>query len=135
MTIYRNVVPRVFVDAEQMTQVFVNIVLNAVQVSPRGAQVKITALVKDDAVAIDVRDEGPGISPEHLPKIFDPFFSTKKRGTGLGLAISNRIVQSHGGRFEVLQPERGTIVRVLVPLITTAATAEFVSTASPGIPK
>lgn len=112
----RTDVPDIPVDADQMAQVFVNIVLNAVQVSPRGGQVTIEASACDDALVVDVRDEGPGIRAEHRSKIFDPFFSTKARGTGLGLAISNRIVQGHGGRIEVLQPDRGTIVRVRLPL-------------------
>ena len=81
----RAPLPRVSIDAEQIAQVFVNIVLNAIQVSPRGGHVSISASVRDDSLAVDVQDEGPGIRPEHLPKILNPFFSTKKRGTGLGL--------------------------------------------------
>lgn len=119
----RTALPLAAIDAEQVTQVFVNIVLNAIQVSPRGGRVAITAAVPDGALAVDVRDEGPGIPPEHLPKIFEPFFSTKKRGTGLGLAISNRIVQSHGGRIEVVQPDRGTIIRLWLPLAHAPAQA------------
>lgn len=112
----RTEVPPVSVDLEQMVQMFINIVLNAVQVSPPGARVEIAPSTGDGMLAVEVRDEGPGIRPEHLDKIFDPFFSTRKRGTGLGLSISNRIVQSHGGRIEVQQPGHGTVIRVLVPL-------------------
>ena len=111
----RTSTPAVLVDSEQMAQVLMNIVLNAVQVSPAGGCVEIGASVSDAMVAVYVRDDGPGIRPEHLTKIFDPFFSTKKRGTGLGLSISNRIVESHGGRIEVQQPGRGTVMRVLLP--------------------
>jgi signal transduction histidine kinase len=111
-------VPAVSIDLEQMVQVFVNVVLNAVQVSPPGARVDIAPSTSDGMLAVEVRDEGPGIRPEHLGKIFDPFFSTKKRGTGLGLSISNRIVQAHGGRIEVRQPGTGTVIRVMVPLET-----------------
>jgi signal transduction histidine kinase len=118
----RTSTPRVSVDSDQMVQVFVNIVLNAVQVSPSGSRVEIGALVSDGMLAVSVRDEGPGIRPEHLDRIFDPFFSTKTRGTGLGLSISNRIVQSHGGRIEVQQPGRGTVIRVLLPLQSTNRT-------------
>ena len=109
-------VPPVSIDLDQMVQVFVNILLNAVQVSPPGGRVDIAPSTSDGMLAVDVRDEGPGIRPEHLGKIFDPFFSTKKRGTGLGLSISNRIVQGHGGRIEVRQPGHGTVIRVIVPL-------------------
>ena len=108
----RAPLPPVSVDPDQMLQVFVNIVLNAVQVSPAGGRVDITACVDNAGVAVDVRDAGPGIRPEHLGRVFEPFFSTKKGGTGLGLSISNRIVESHGGRIEVLQPGHGTVVRV-----------------------
>jgi signal transduction histidine kinase len=111
-------VPPVSIDLEQMVQVLVNVVLNAVQVSPTGGRVDIAPCTSDGMLAVDVRDEGPGIRPEHLGKIFDPFFSTKKRGTGLGLSISNRIVQAHGGRIEVRQPDHGTVIRVIVPLET-----------------
>lgn len=115
----RTNVPRVSIDLEQMVQVFVNIVLNAVQASPERGRVEIVASASDDMLTVDVRDEGPGIRAEHLEKVFDPFFSTKKRGTGLGLSISSRIVQSHGGRIEVQQPEHGTVMRVLLPLRMT----------------
>jgi signal transduction histidine kinase len=118
----RTSVPQVSVDSEQMAQVFVNVVLNAVQASPAGSRVEIDASTVNGMLAVDVRDEGPGIRPEHLGKIFDPFFSTKKRGTGLGLSISSRIVQNHGGRIEVQQPDRGTVIRVLLPLGTTEDT-------------
>lgn len=116
--IHRTQVPPASLDPEQMVQVFVNIVLNAVQVSPADGRVEIATSTVDGMLAVDVHDEGPGIPPEHLGKVFDPFFSTKKRGTGLGLSISNRIVQSHGGRIEVRQPGHGTVIRVIVPLET-----------------
>lgn len=114
--VYRTVVPAVSVDSEQMAQVFFNIVLNAVQVTPPGGHVQITATADSVTLMIDVQDQGPGIKPEHLTKVFDPFFSTKKTGTGLGLSISQRIVQSHHGRIDLIQPEGGTVVRVLLPL-------------------
>lgn len=116
VNVTRSVVPSVFIDTDQMVQVFMNVVLNAVQATPAGGRVEISAFAHDGMLGVDVRDEGPGIPAEHLRRIFDPFFSTKKRGTGLGLSISNRIVQSHGGRIEVLQPGRGSIVRVLIPI-------------------
>ena len=116
MEIHRTVIPIVSVDSEQMAQVFFNIVLNAVQVTPPGGHVYITATADSGMLMVDVRDQGPGIRPEHQTKVFDPFFSTKKAGTGLGLSISQRIVQSHHGRIDILQPDRGTIVRVQLPL-------------------
>ncbi len=112
----RTAVPTVFVDSDQMTQVFMNVVLNAIQASPHGGRIEVSSSVIDRRLAVDVRDEGPGIPPEHVDRVFDPFFSTKKQGTGLGLAVSSRIVQSHGGAMEVVQLGRGTVVRVLLPL-------------------
>lgn len=125
--------PRLAIDSEQMAQVFVNIILNAIQVSQRGGRVAIAASARNDTVCVDVRDEGPGISPEHLPRIFDPFFSTKKRGTGLGLAISSRIVHNHGGRIEVAQSDHGATFRVSLPvnaISTGPASAPHSRTAS-----
>jgi len=110
-----------------MVQVFVNIVLNAVQASPAQGRVEIGVRQQANMLAVDIRDEGPGIRADHLAKIFDPFFSTKKRGTGLGLSISNRIVRSHGGTIDVLQPGQGTIVRVLLPTTNVGPDAAVAS--------
>ena len=119
----RTPAPIVSIDSEQMAQVFFNIVLNAIQATPPGGHVQITAGADSGMLAVSVRDEGPGISADDLPKVFDPFFSTRKTGTGLGLSISQRIVQSHHGRIEIVQPGRGTIVRVLLALPPGAAAA------------
>lgn len=126
----RTQVPRVAIDPDQMVQVFVNIVLNAVQVSPAHGRVDIAVSGTHGMLAVEVQDEGPGIRPEHLTKIFDPFFSTKKRGTGLGLSISTRIVQSHGGTIEVLQPGRGTIIRVLLPISSARQEPDMVASST-----
>lgn len=102
------------VDADQLLQVFVNVLLNALQASPAGGHVHVDLALRDSEAVVEFRDAGPGISAENLARVFDPFFSTKKRGTGLGLSISNRIVQAHGGRIEIVQPGHGTIVRVIL---------------------
>ncbi len=124
----RTHVPHVLVDSEQMAQVFFNIVLNAVQVTPPGGRVQITVTADSQTLTIDVLDQGPGIKPEHLAKVFEPFFSTKKAGTGLGLSVSQRIVQSHHGRIDIIQPDRGTLVRVLLPLDAARAPVESIDT-------
>jgi signal transduction histidine kinase len=73
-------------------------------------------LVDSGWVRLAVGDSGPGISPENLSKIFDPFFSTKEKGTGLGLALVQQIVSDHGGRIEVdLPPAGGTTFAILLP--------------------
>jgi signal transduction histidine kinase/CheY-like chemotaxis protein len=93
------------VDVGQIGQVLQNLVLNACQASPRGATVTVRARRVDLAggarVVIEVVDTGDGIAPEHLPHIFEPFFTRRPGGTGLGLAVSHSIVQRHGGRLTV----------------------------------
>jgi two-component system NtrC family sensor kinase len=72
----------------------------------------------DRTVELSVSDSGPGIAPEHLPKIFDPFFSTKARGNGLGLALVQQMVAEHGGRIDVESPPGGgTTFRIVLPLV------------------
>jgi signal transduction histidine kinase len=84
-------------DMELLKQVLMNIILNAVQAMPGGGNLKIATEVNDEYVTVSVIDDGEGISPENIEKIFDPFFSTKDKGTGLGLAIAHKIMQTHGG--------------------------------------
>lgn len=104
-------------DPEQMTQVILNVVLNAIQASPSGARVRIRESLEPDWAQLEVIDEGPGIAPEHLSRIFDPFFTTKSRGTGLGLATSQRIVAAHHGTVTVGPGmPSGTIFRIRLPL-------------------
>jgi two-component system, NtrC family, sensor histidine kinase HydH len=108
----------VLIDAEQMEQVLFNVLLNAVQASPRGSCVWLREHHDGRRVLIDVIDEGPGIPDELLPRIFDPFVTTKRQGTGLGLAVSSRIVAAHSGTIEAQGAEpRGTRVRLSLPLV------------------
>ncbi len=92
-------------DKELLKQVFMNIILNAVQAMPGGGCLGIVVGEEGALVTVKVIDEGGGISPEHIEKIFDPFFSTKEKGTGLGLAIAHKIMQSHNGFINVLKNE------------------------------
>lgn len=103
-------------DPDQMTQVILNVVLNAIQASPSGGRVRIRESAEDGWAQIEVIDEGPGIAPEHLSRIFDPFFTTKARGTGLGLATSQRIVTAHRGTITALPgSSSGSIFRIRLP--------------------
>ena len=115
LIVERTPLPPIALDQEQMVQVFLNILLNAIQATGHGGTVSVSVGTDGSNAFIDVRDEGPGIPSNERRRIFDPFFSTKAGGTGLGLAISNRIVQAHGGRIDILQPGRGTVVRVVLP--------------------
>ncbi len=103
-------VPLVMMDTDQMTQVFLNILINGVEATPRGGKITITS--ETDArgrLQISFEDSGEGIPRENLDKLFDPFFSTKKKGTGLGLAIVKSIIESHEGEIEVeSEPGKGT---------------------------
>ncbi|MBI5665171.1 MAG: PAS domain-containing protein [Nitrospirae bacterium] len=103
-------------DMELLKQVFMNIILNAVQGMPGGGNLKITTDVNDEYVTVSVTDDGEGISPENIEKIFDPFFSTKDKGTGLGLAIANKIMQTHGGFIRAYRnQEKGSTFCISFP--------------------
>jgi nitrogen fixation/metabolism regulation signal transduction histidine kinase len=84
-------------DSELLKQVFMNVILNAIQAMPEGGTLEIKMSRDGESVVVAVVDEGEGIDPENVEKIFDPFFSTKEKGTGLGLAIAHRIMQGHNG--------------------------------------
>jgi PAS domain S-box-containing protein len=110
---------RVLADGDQLEQVLLNLLSNAVDAMPRGGTVRIAlAPEPDDHVSFSVSDEGVGIPDAIRDSIFDPFFSTKEigKGTGLGLSISYGIVRDHGGDILLeSQPGRGTTFRVVLP--------------------
>ncbi len=109
-------VPLVLMDTDQMTQVFINILINAMESTPTGGSICVR--FGPDAkhgVKIVVEDSGEGIPRENLDKIFDPFFSTKKKGTGLGLAIVKSIIEGHGGEIEV-ESDSGNGTRFIISL-------------------
>jgi signal transduction histidine kinase len=95
-------------DADKLTQVLLNVLLNAVQFSPEGGRVELRcqerALPHGRFAVVSVLDEGPGIPAADRERIFDPFFSTRAQGTGLGLAIASRLMDEHGGYIEVGAP-------------------------------
>lgn len=114
-------VPSITCSPSQVNQVLLNLLNNAAQAidKPRGRIAVATRREGDDAVAIDVEDNGRGIAPEVLPRIFDPFYTTKEvgKGTGLGLSIAYKIVSQHGGRIDVRStPGEGTTVTVVLPV-------------------
>jgi two-component system NtrC family sensor kinase len=113
--------PRVNGDRQYLSQVFVNLILNAVEAMADGGTLTISSDLSLDTgcVAINVSDTGPGMSPEVLKSVFDPFFTTKTvgRGTGLGLSVSLGIVQRHGGELRVAsKPGEGTTFTVILPV-------------------
>ncbi len=124
-------------DPGQLAQVVQNLVINAVQAMPQGGAIGVTCdnvelgassavpLGAGRYVRISVRDEGSGIPPEHLPRIFDPYFTTKQTGSGLGLATVYAIVRKHGGHVAVSSRlGGGTTFDVWLPATGRAAAAE-----------
>ena len=126
--VYKPGVPRVIADAKQLGQVFLNLLLNAVQAMPKGGQITLAThllgangdggmLPADAAVEVCVTDNGPGIPPGQLSEVFTAFFTTKPRGTGLGLAICRRIIEDHAGTIQVESTVGvGTTFRIQLPI-------------------
>ena len=107
----------IFVDAEQIKQVLLNLVLNAVQAMPNGGDVTLRSHQADGSLILEVTDQGVGIPPENLERIFDPFFTTRAGGTGLGLSIAYQIINRHGGHLTVCNNrDRGVTFTVLLPV-------------------
>lgn len=107
---------RILADAEILRSVFNNLFLNAIQAMPNGGGLNVSISPDENQVKIEITDSGEGISGENLPKIFEPYFSTKETGTGLGLAIVKRIVDEHNGTIEVESREgEGTRFTVKLP--------------------
>jgi PAS domain S-box-containing protein len=110
--------PEIPADRQQLEQVLVNLYLNAIDAMPEGGKLTVETKVRAGEVVISISDSGIGIDPGDLLRIFQPFFSArKKRGLGLGLSICDRIIKNHGGRIEVESwLHRGTTFRIILPL-------------------
>jgi two-component system, NtrC family, sensor kinase len=122
--------PDVQVDPMQIEQALLEIVSNALDAMPRGGLLRIVGSVVGDGasgpdqVVIEIADTGPGIPPQVLPSVWDPFFTTRQEGTGLGLAIAKRYVEQNHGRVEITSRAGETVVRVRLPAVMpTEATA------------
>jgi len=103
-------------DGEKLRQAFLNIVINALQATPKGGSVTISINISAEGYEIYFRDTGSGIESATLEKVFDPFFTTKINGTGLGLAVTKRIIEGHGGQLIVTsETGAGTTVMVSLP--------------------
>ena len=120
------ILPRVQCDPAQIEQVLIALVMNALDAMPRGGNLWLQTYQHGDEVEIQIRDDGTGIAPEILPRIFEPFLTTKDsaHGVGLGLAISHGIIERHHGRIEVLsEPGRGTTFTIALPVQVNATVA------------
>jgi signal transduction histidine kinase len=113
---------RVRADEELLRQALLNLVLNAMQAMPGGGLLKVAVSREDDTAVVSVEDQGGGIAPELMPRIFDLYFTTKPRGSGIGLAMTYRIVQMHGGAMEVRsEPNRGSVFTMRLPALFSQA--------------
>jgi signal transduction histidine kinase len=97
-----------------------NIVTNAIEAMPDGGILELSLDFQPDALVMSVKDQGPGIAPQDLPSVFDPFFTSKTRGSGLGLTASHRIVSDHGGEIVIHSTMgQGTDVKIILPTAGT----------------
>jgi two-component system sensor histidine kinase HydH len=109
--------PALHADRDRMNQVLLNLALNGIQAMPDGGALILGAAAADGTMTLTVEDTGPGISPDLLPRVFEPYVTTKTKGLGLGLTIARRIVEAHAGRIEVESGAgRGTRFRVMLPV-------------------
>jgi signal transduction histidine kinase len=112
-----EVLPKLSLDPELIKTCILNVILNAFQAMPDGGKLSISTKATDSKVSLIIEDTGFGVSKENLPKIFDPFFSTKDRGLGLGLAITKRVVEEHGGKVDFQSIEKkGSTVTMSFPV-------------------
>ena len=104
-------------DRNYLKQVLLNLILNGLQAMPDGGTLTLEASTSRNDLLLTVTDTGVGISPEILPRIFEPYFTTKDKGSGLGLAIARRIVEEHGGTLTVeSKTSQGSRFQMSLPL-------------------
>ena len=112
--------PLIPADQERLTQVFLNLLLNAFEASSGGGRIEVRSQgsgVGGQRCVITISDSGPGIAPEDMTRIFDPFYTTKEKGTGLGLSIAQNIITAYGGSIEAESVlGQGTQFRVVLPV-------------------
>jgi PAS domain S-box-containing protein len=115
-THFETALPPILCEENQLKQLFVNLLKNAIEAMPKGGNVYVHASMENaNALCIQIKDEGPGISPEIIKKVGEPFFTTKEKGTGLGFMISHRIVEAHGGTLNIFSSGAGTTVEIILP--------------------
>jgi hypothetical protein len=109
--------PQVEHDSDQIHQVLLNLLLNALQAVDQEGKIRVAVKQQGKMAAVEVADNGRGIAPEHLPYIFRPFYTTKGEGTGLGLSLARRIVEDHHGRIDVTSTVgKGSTFTIVLPV-------------------
>ena len=117
--------PQVEIDPDQIRQVLVNLITNAVQAMPEGGRLTVSARVRRKSLEVTVTDTGAGIPQEVVGKIFDPLFTTKAKGIGLGLAVTRSVIENHKGSIGVSSKMgRGTTFTIELPLNTAKTKGE-----------
>lgn len=125
--------PQVLADVDLLKQAVLNLLTNALQAMEGGGELMVRTWSTGDRVRIEVIDTGPGIPPDLLQRIFDPYFSTRDQGTGLGLPTVRRIIAEHGGDVAVTsEPGKGTCFTMMLPVPPNLAAEELRSL--PGSP-
>ena len=112
--------PEVALDAGQIRQAVLNLVVNAMQAMPRGGRLTVSTRLEGPTAVVEVEDSGPGIPEEVRARIYEPFFTTKATGTGLGLPVVRRIVEGHGGELRLATGPGGTCFSMRLPLAPAA---------------
>jgi two-component system sporulation sensor kinase A/two-component system, sporulation sensor kinase E len=102
-------------DENQLKQVFINYIKNAIEAMPDGGKLVIEGIHVNECVHIRIIDEGSGIPPDIVERISEPFFTTKEHGTGLGMLVSNEIIEEHKGKINILSNTEGTSIEVILP--------------------
>jgi two-component system sensor histidine kinase HydH len=107
----------VFIDPDKITQVFLNLYLNAIEATQRGGALSVILSPQNErTIRIDISDTGRGIDPNELAHVFDPYFTTRPTGTGLGLAIVHKIIEAHDGEIRVDSVKgKGTTLSIFLP--------------------
>ena len=109
--------PAVMCEENQLKQVFLNLLKNAIEAMPDGGEVHVSVRREEDTVVISFRDQGCGIPEDRLARLGEPFYTTKENGTGLGLMVSYRIIHNHGGTISVTsQLHQGSTFEVRLPV-------------------
>jgi two-component system sensor histidine kinase HydH len=112
-----NTALRARIDSQRLTQALMNLLLNAVEATPHGGDVRVNLRQADQAVAIEVHDSGPGLSEEQQKHLFEAFYTTKPDGTGLGLAVSRELVEEMGGKLTYKNNSPGATFIVELPAV------------------
>lgn len=147
-TFFEEKLPDILMDPNQIQQVFLNIIINAIQSMPNGGTLTISAVTKksrelpykikgsmeeNQLLVVRFEDKGSGISEEDIEHIFEPFYSKKTKGTGLGLPISQKIIHKHGGEiFVESEPGKGAVFIICLPTITSGHNAVIQPAAAKG---